>query len=172
MGVLIFLCVYAILCASIHSIAYNLHHYGGVTSYGYPNSRVVYYILSFTWGLPMNIFGIVFALVMLCIGKRPKKHGWNYYFEFNIDWGLELGIFFIAPKDASDHLKNHELGHSIQNIYYGIFTIGVITIPSAVRFWVRNIQGKRGKILPPYDCVWFEGSATASGEKFMAEFNK
>jgi hypothetical protein len=120
----------------------------------------------------MNIIGGLFALVMLCIGKKPKKHGWNYYYEFDVNWGLELGIFFIAPKNASEHLKNHELGHSLQNIYYGIFTIGVISIPSAVRFWVRKIQSKMGKKLPPYDSAWFEGSATSSGNLFMENFNR
>lgn len=149
-----------------------LHSVGKIHNYSCPSTKFMYYLLSFTWGLPMNIFGVVFALVMLCIGKKPKKHGWNYYFEFDVDWGLELGIFFIAPKNATEHLKNHELGHSLQNIYYGPFTIGVISIPSVVRFWVRHIQTKHGKHLLPYDSVWFEGSATSSGTAFMKAFNK
>ena len=159
-------------CTLLHLLSYEMHNRGMVTYYAFPRSKILYYILSFTWGLPMNLLGALFALIMLCIGVKPKRHGWNYYFELNVTWGLELGIFFIAPKNATAHLKNHELGHSLQNIYYGPFTIGVISIPSAVRFWWRHFQSKRGMTLSPYDSVWFEGSATASGTKFMTEFEK
>ena len=135
-----------------------------------PPNKVAYYILSFTWGLPMNLIGSVVALILMCRGKKPIRYGWNYYFECNVSWGLELGIFFIGPKNASEHLKNHELGHSIQNIYYGPFTIGVVSIPSAIRFWIRHFKQKKGQKLVPYDDIWFEGTATKSGEIFMSQY--
>ena len=169
---LLVIILYIVFCVFIHCAALVMHKNSIISTYSCPKSKCMYYLLSFTWGLPMNLLGAIFALVMLCIGKKPKKHGWNYYFELDVDFGLELGVFFIAPKNASEHLKNHELGHSLQNIYYGIFTVGVISIPSAVRFWVRKIQSKKGKQLPPYDSIWFEGSATSSGTAFMKAFNK
>lgn len=132
-----------------------------------PKSKILYYILSFTWGLPMTLLGSIVALCIIITGHKPVKYGWNYCFEFDIDWGLELGIFFIAPK-YSIHTKNHEHGHGIQNIYLGIFTIGTVSIPSVIRFWYREIKEKLGyKNKTTYDSIWFEGSATRSGDYFM-----
>jgi hypothetical protein len=94
-------------------------------------------------------------------------------FRLPINFGLELGIFFLAPKCASDHTKKHELGHSIQNVYLGPFTIGVVSTPSAVRFWFRKIKKKLGKkITTTYDSIWFEGQATKSGDEFMKREKK
>lgn len=132
-----------------------------------PKNKITYYILSCTWGLPMTLLGSIVALCLIITSHKPVKYGWNYCFEFDIDWGLELGIFFIAPKD-SIHTKNHEHGHGIQNIYLGIFTIGTISIPSVIRFWYREIREKLDyKNKTTYDSIWFEGSATRSGEYFM-----
>ena len=89
-----------------------------------PKHRATYYILSFTWGLPMTLFGCIVALGFLITGHRPKRYGWDWYFEIKgIGWGLELGIFFIAPDGECEQLKAHEQGHGIQNIYLGIFNI-------------------------------------------------
>lgn len=139
-----------------------------------PKCRATYYILSFTWGLPMVLFGCLVALVLVVTGHKPKKYGWDWCFEFKgLGWGLELGIFFIAPAEECEHLKEHEHGHGIQNIYLGFFTPFVVSIPSAVRFWVREIKYNMGKKnLPPYDSVWFEGSASASGKALMERLRK
>ena len=129
----------------------------------------LYYLLSFTWGLPINLAGGLIALVLRCKGYKPKKYGPNYCFELPVNFGLDLGIFFIAPINGTEHTKNHELGHSIQNVYYGPFGIGMVYIPSMVRFHYRNIMTKLGR--PPktfYDDAWFEGQASASGNWYMA----
>ena len=105
----------------------------------------------------MNIFGIIVAGILICCNQRPKWYGWCLCFELPVSFGMELGIFFIAPKDST-HTKNHELGHSIQNIYYGPFTVGMITFPSFVRYWIRQIKLKKGiKLDTNYDDIWFEG---------------
>ena len=139
-----------------------------------PRHRATYYILSFTWGLPMTLFGCIVAVGFLITGHRPKRYGWDWCFEFKgLGWGLELGIFFIAPAEECEHLKEHEHGHGIQNIYLGFFTPFVVSIPSAVRFWVREIKYNMGKkTLPPYDSVWFEGSASASGKALIERLKK
>lgn len=138
-----------------------------------PKNRASYYILSFTWGLPMTLFGCVVALGFIISGHRPKKYGWDWYFEIEgINWGLELGIFFIAPTGDCDYLKIHEHGHGIQNVYLGIFTPLVVSLPSVIRFWVRHFKEKRGEPLVPYDAIWFEGSATESGKALMNRLEK
>ena len=135
--------------------------------------RWLYYLLQFTWGLPLNAVGAFAAMVLLCFGKKPKKYGWNYCFELNVNFGLDLGVVFIAPINGSTLLKNHEHGHAIQNIYFGPFTITMVCLPSVLRFWIREIETKVGQ--PPlttYDSVWFEGLATTSGIKLIEQIEK
>ena len=134
-----------------------------------PESRFVYYVLSLTWGLPTVLTGSVVALFVRLLGYRPKRYGWEWCFEIpGITWGLELGLFFIAPAENSENTKMHEHGHGIQNIYLGIFTPSVILIPSAVRFWYREIRKKLGRpCKKAYEDIWFENSAEESGRAFM-----
>lgn len=159
---------YGAACIPPFLIMRWLYHSKRVVALAMPRSKFIYYLLSFTWGLPMNVLGAIVALVLTITGCRAEKHGWNYWFRLPINFGLELGIFFLAPKQASEHTKNHEHGHSIQNIYFGPFTIGIVSIPSAIRFWYREIKQKLGgKIKTKYDDAWFEGQATKSGNEFM-----
>jgi hypothetical protein len=48
----------------------------------------------------------------------------------------------------------------------------VITIPSAIRYWYREIRARKGlKNETGYDDIWFEGDATRRGEEFIAWYN-
>lgn len=135
-------------------------------------NKFVYYLLQFTWGLPMNIAGLIVAGIMMLCGKRPVRYGYGWCFEREGDWGLELGIFFIAPPHST-HTKNHELGHGIQNIYFGPLTVFIVSIPSVCRFQWRRLMTKLGKPLKTrYDDIWFEGQATKTGTRFMNEYEK
>lgn len=133
-------------------------------------TKTKFYLLSFTWGFPLTLIGLLVGLVLLCAGRKPKKWGPCWYFEIGENWGgLELGVIFLTDKTPSEHTKNHELGHAIQNTKYGLLMPFIVCIPSAVRYWVREIQRRIGK--PPktkYDDIWFEGEATALGEEYMA----
>ena len=163
-----FLIAYAIASAVGYLIMGNLYNTGAVVSLPNVKRRWLYYLLQFTWGLPMNFIGALVALVLVCHRKKAYNYGWNYCFELPVNFGLELGIFFIAPIDGSKHTKDHEHGHAIQNIYYGPFCIGMVSVPSATRFWIREIQYKIKK--PPktkYDDAWFEGQASKSGARFI-----
>lgn len=162
------LIAYAIASAIGYIIMGNLYNTGVVVSLPNVKRRWLYYLLQFTWGLPMNFIGALVALVLVCFRKKAYRYGWNYCFELPVNFGLELGIFFIAPINGSKHTKDHEHGHAIQNIYYGPFCIGMVSIPSATRFWIREIQYKIKK--PPktkYDDAWFEGQASKSGTRFI-----
>lgn len=161
------LIAYAIVSAVGYLVMGNLYYNNVVVSLPNVKRRWVYYLLQFTWGLPMNLIGAIVALVLVCHRKKAYKYGWNYCFELPVNFGLELGIFFIAPIDGSKHTKDHEHGHAIQNIYFGPFCVGMVSIPSATRFWIREIQYMIKK--PPktkYDDAWFEGQATKSGTRF------
>lgn len=136
-------------------------------------SKRVFYILSFTWGLPMTLVGCLVAMVLLILGHKPKKWGYCYYFEVGEGWGgLELGMFFLCNKNPTEHIKNHETGHSLQNCVLGPLMPFAVCIPSAIRYWYRAIRQKIGKpCKTKYDDFWVEGSATRIGTEFMKRYN-
>ena len=133
-------------------------------------SPALFYLLSFTWGLPVTALGLLVALILLIAGKKPKKWGYCYYFEVGKHWGgTELGIFFVKDQSDSRHIKNHEHGHALQNCLWGPLMIPLISLPSFLRYWYRRIIVKLrpNTKLPPYDSIWFEGQATAWGTDFI-----
>ena len=130
--------------------------------------KSIFYVLSFTWGIVLTLIGLIVAGVLLCMGKKPKKWGWCYYFEIGDGWGgLELGIIFLTSKKPSTHTKCHEFGHAIQNCYFGPLMPFLVCIPSAIRYWYRRIRRSKGlKNKTAYDDIWFEGQATRLGYKY------
>lgn len=131
-------------------------------------NKTLFYALSFTWGIIMTFVGIVAELFLVVTGHKPKKHGLCYHFEVGNGWGgVNLGIVFITAANPSEHTKNHEHGHALQNCIWGPLMPFVIALPSAVRYHIRNFQQKRGKKLKSYDSAWFEGQASIWGDKFM-----
>ncbi|MBR6915096.1 MAG: hypothetical protein IKN36_01945 [Clostridia bacterium] len=130
-----------------------------------PKSSAVFYAVSLTWGLPTVLPGAIVALFLRLRGRKPVKTGreWGFLLP-GVNWGLSLGLFFIAPV-RSRSTALHEVGHGIQNFYLGPFMPAVVLIPSFIRFWFFRIQRKRGRTpANRYDGVWFERSAAASGE--------
>ena len=134
-------------------------------------NKVLFYILSFTWGLPMNLAGLIVSLILILCGHKPKRYGWYFDFELDVNFGLELGVFIITPKDSSAAFKNHECGHGIQNIYLGIFTPMVVSLPSATRYHIRELNKKLGKENKTgYYDIWFEHQANVLGTKVADNF--
>lgn len=133
-------------------------------------NKFLFYLLSFTWGLPMTFIGLIVSLVLVVTGHKPKRHGYCWYFEVGEGWGgVELGAIFVANKNPSTHIKNHEHGHAIQNCFLGPLFPFVIAIPSVVRYWYRELKYNRKGATPPtkYDDIWFEGNATKLGTKLI-----
>ncbi len=163
---LIALLIYIAISACVSLVFRSLCRRGFV--FRAPRKRWVYYLLSFTWGLPATLGGLVIALALLATGHRPEMYGWDIRFRLKVNFGLSAGIVFISPRTCSTHLTAHEHGHSIQNIYFGPFMPGVVSGPSTMRFHWRNIRRKlRRPGRTSYDSAWFEGSATRSGKAFM-----
>lgn len=137
----------------------------------------LYYLIQFTWGILMNIVGGLTFLVLMVCGFKPKKFHNCFYIEVGEYWGgLELGTFFLCQKDSSESLKLHEAGHGIQNLFWGPLFPLVIGIPSAIRYWYREIvyivNEEKYYKLPPYDFIWFEGQASLWGERYYKEEKK
>lgn len=136
--------------------------------------KFLYYLLSWTWGLPMTLIGLLVAGVCKANGIEENSHAGATYFEFGKGWGgVSLGCFFFCSKRPSEHTKNHEFGHSLQNCLWGPLFPFVIAIPSAIRYHKFMNNTKKG--IPnkePYDAIWFEGQATEWGTKVAAEWDK
>lgn len=133
-------------------------------------NQTLFYILSWTWGFPLSFVGFCAAGILKKRGYKPRRHGWCHYYECGRGWGgVNFGPIFITSIGASEHTKNHEHGHALQNCIWGPLMPFVISIPSAIRYWTRIFQQKKGKKLEPYDAVWFEGQATKWGDAFMKE---
>lgn len=129
---------------------------------------VLFYILQFTWGLPLNLMGFFVALVLIICGKKPKRHKLCWYFNVGKDWGgLEFGLFFLTDKYDNLEVKNHEFGHAIQNAWFGPFFL-ILFIWGAIRYWYREIvYYNRGKLpKTAYNSLWFENQANKLGEKY------
>lgn len=160
----VFLIIYVTLSLLIQITAFNLYDSKCILTA--PKDKKKYYLLQFTWGLPMNVVGFICAAA-LSLYKRPRMEKWHWVFELPIDFGLNLGLVVIVPKQPARRIINHEIGHAIQNIYFGPFTIAIVAIPSVIRYWVRRWQSKCGQELPDYDSIWFEEQATKTGYCFV-----
>lgn len=127
--------------------------------------KKLFYILNFTWGVIMNIFGLIGAGAMLALGKKPIQHAGSIVFRTGHNWGgVSLGIFSFICEEADEHTLNHEFGHSIQNAILGPLFPFVVGIPSLIRCQKFNDNIRKG--IPneeDYDAIWFEGSATYWG---------
>lgn len=126
-------------------------------------TRKQYYVMSFTWGLPCTILGLLVATVLIVFGHRPKRFGWAWCFEVGRHQdGFSLGFIFFCGKYASNVTKAHEYGHSFQNCKYGLL-MPILTLCSVARYIWFCLLELCGKPLPDYDSWWFEGQATKIG---------
>ena len=135
--------------------------------------RWLYYLLSFTWGLPLTIIGLIVSLVLIISGHKPIKYHGTWYFEVGRFWGgLELGMTFIRDKESDSSLSEHEFGHTFQNCLMGPLTIFIEFIPSAIRYWVLEYKRHKGLPVPDYDAIWFESNASDIGKELIQKKKK
>lgn len=131
-----------------------------------------FWTLSLTYGLPMTLLGAIIAIYLILTGHKPKRYHCLIYFELGKGWGgFNCGAFFFVNKNASKHLLEHEAGHGIQNINYGLITPFIVMIPSVTRYWYREYLVKHKNVsrgsLPKYEEIWFEKQATELGKKYF-----
>lgn len=134
-----------------------------------PIGKIRFYILSFTWGLPVTISGCIIALLFLITGHKPKRFGYCFRFESKrLKGGCSAGVFIFSKKDPSSHLLCHEHGHGVQNCLYGPLMPFLVSIPSSTRYHYRNLKYRitRKPNKTPYESIWFESQATKLGKWF------
>ncbi len=137
-------------------------------------AKILFYFISFTWGLPLTLIGILVAAIISACGYVPNgKYGYCWVFQVGRNWGgLNLGPVIITSAPHDNNLMKHEHGHAIQNCWFGPLFLIVVALPSAIRYWYRELKYIRKGKTPPteYDAVWFEGSATRIGTKFIQKY--
>lgn len=100
-------------------------------------SYIVFWLLQLTWGCLLTIPGAIVTLVLICAGKKPERFGPMVYTRVGECWGgLNLGGFIFVDKGSTIGTLHHEAGHAIQNLIFGPFTPFLVTLPSALRYWV------------------------------------
>lgn len=126
-------------------------------------SVFLFYLLSFTWGLPVTLAGCIAAFFVRLCGVRPERVGYCFCFRVGEGWGgFSLGIFIFTDKEATEKTLWHEHGHGLQNCVFGPLMPFIVSIPSAVRYWCRRLK-KNKTALKPYESAWFESQATRVG---------
>ena len=130
--------------------------------------RILYYLIHWTWGIVENIIGAILLIVFLCTGAKVSMYRNAVQVETKFDWGgaFEMGMFFFLSRGANN-CASHEYGHTIQVLWWGPLFLVVIGIPSAIRYWYREIlykvNRKKYYQLPDYYAIWFEKQATDLG---------
>lgn len=137
-------------------------------------NKTLYYILSFTWGLPITLVGCLVAACLLIVGYKPERWHYCFYFTVGKTWGgVNLGPIFLMCANGNEKTKAHEAGHSIQNCIFGPLTPLLVIIPSATRYWYRRWLVKSGRKtnaeLPDYYSIWFEKQANELGIKMTMQ---
>ena len=111
-------------------------------------TTIGYWVLSCTWGVVMTLIGAIAALALIVAGNKPKIFHNNVYFEVGRAWGgVNFGGFFFVNKNASLSTRQHEAGHGLQNIVFGVLMPFVVAIPSAVRCLMRQYDFKTKKLI-------------------------
>ncbi len=138
---------------------------------------IKYWILSYTWGIIMNIFGLIGAVIMKAQGKKASFEYGRFIYRTGKNWGaISLGNYIFMSEDSSENTRNHEIGHTIQNIIYGpafLFVIGIWSfLRASYRTIVVKLKIKTYADLPPYDSIWFEGDATKRGTNYVKKVSE
>ena len=64
--------------------------------------KKTFYLLSFTWGLPMTLAGLAMAIGMLLTGHRMHRFGPCFYFERGKNWGgMTWGFVIVVCEGAA-----------------------------------------------------------------------
>lgn len=135
--------------------------------------KILFYFLQWTWGILMNVLGLLITLVLVCCGKKIEKHNQCFHIKIGKCWGgVSFGMFFFTGKETSEHTKDHETGHALQNCLWGLLFPIVIAVPSVIRYWYRKYlkwkyQEYSNFILKPYDSIWFENQASKWGSQYF-----
>ena len=109
---------------------------------------VLFWAWSCTWGIVMTLIGAIGALALIIGGQEPRVFHGRVYFQLGRGWGgVSLGAFFFLSTTSPDSTKQHEAGHTVQNLIFGPLMPFVVCIPSAFRCVLRDCTFTGKKIV-------------------------
>lgn len=136
--------------------------------------RILYFVLSFTWGAMLSIPGALIFLILCAANCPVRKNGFGWAVVVGKgSSGFSMGPFSILNREYDEYLLNHEFGHSIQNCIFGPLMLPVIVIPSVIRYWYRVYRfnhGTRYNELRGYYDIWFEKTASSFGTRIKERY--
>ncbi len=132
-------------------------------------SKPLFYIIQWTWGLSVNLIGLIPYLFCVAKGYRREKFG-NAYIVY-VPWnqgGLTLGLFIFMRENHPNetwtyNTRIHEYGHTWQCLLLGPLYWLVICIPSFI--WCNCFEGWRRKNHKSYYIFYPEKWANYNGQK-------
>lgn len=129
----------------------------------------LFYLIQWTWGLPVNLFGLIGYLVCKLHGRRTERFGnaWITYVPWK-SGGLSLGLFIFLRENHPNKIwtpnaRIHEYGHTWQCLLLGPFFWLVIGLPSFI--WCHCFESWRRKNKVSYYVFYPEKWANAWGQK-------
>lgn len=136
-------------------------------------ARILFYLIQFTWALPVNIIGLTAYLILCRKFRHIRFH--NAFITFVPgNWGgVSLGLFiFMAEGRNPEWERNtriHEYGHTIQALLLGVLYWLVIAIPSFIWCNFPPLVKYRKKNNVSYYKLYCEAWANAWGQKWSGE---
>ncbi len=133
----------------------------------------LFYLIQFTWGLPVNLISGIAFLLMKIKGYESERlyNTIITYVPSGVPKGaISLGVFIFITYKAGEPRKNyrsrdvsvHEYGHSFQVLMLGILYWFVIGIPSLI--WAKCFAAYREKNGISYYTFYTEAWANRLGE--------
>ncbi len=131
----------------------------------------LFYLIQWTWALPVNIVGGVAYFICTKILKyRHQKFGYAniVYMPWNAG-GLSMGLFIFMkdrgeePNPWSYNTRIHEYGHTWQCLLLGPLYYIIIALPSVI--WCNLFDGYRKKNNISYYKLYCESWANCWGQK-------
>lgn len=108
----------------------------------------LFWAWSCTWGIVMTLIGAIGALALIIGEQAPRVFHGRVYFQLGRGWGgVSLGAFFFLSTTSPGSTKQHEAGHTVQNLIFGPLMPFVVCIPSAFRCILRDCTFTGKKIV-------------------------
>ena len=131
---------------------------------------ILFYIIQWTWGLPVNLVGGIVYFICAVILKRPHQRFGKAFIVY-LPWnagGLSMGLFIFVKNGHTKpewtyNTRIHEYGHTWQCLLLGPLYYVVIAIPSVI--WCNVFGGYRKKHNISYYKLYCEAWANAWGQK-------
>lgn len=109
---------------------------------------ILYWVWSLTWGGIMTWLGLIIGIILTMTGHKPHRFHYNLYWTVGKNWGgLEFGAVFLIDEHNSLSTRQHEHGHGLQNLIFGPLSPLFVTIPSAFRYWFREMNSKKERLI-------------------------